>query len=385
MIHGLTESLDDALLTRLLAELGVEAASHRFAVAPNPCVGAAVLSGGRVVATGFHGRWGGPHAEVLALAAAERSGVPSEEWDLLLVTLEPCSSTGKTPPCVEAILASGIPRVVVGALDPDSRHRGRGLEQLRDAGREVYLMEGEARLEEISPHFLAWTSADRLSRPRPWTIAKWAQTRTGQLLPPEEVGEGRWISCDESREEVQLLRGRVDAIVTGVNTVLADDPRLTVRLPGDPSRPPLRVVLDSYLRTPTDARLFACPAEGEGAGAVHILTLAGSNAPRWNALAEVGAEVHGLHGEAGDHVSLREVQEWLWDQGVRRALLEAGPTLLQEMLERFFVDQLLVFTDGINGGRGVSMGPWLSSAKILQRLDRESGADAVLEGFLSEF
>lgn len=384
MTRGLTASLDEGLLTKLLTELGREAAAFRFEVAPNPCVGAAILSDGVVVARGFHQVWGGPHAEVEAIAAAEASGVPREKWDVVAVTLEPCSSTGKTPPCVDAILDAGIGCVVVGALDPDARHRGRGLEKLRDAGVEVYLLDGDSPLEEVAPHFLYWNRLERLRRPRPWTIAKWAQTRTGQLLPPEDIGEGRWISCDLSREEVATLRGRVDAVVTGVGTVLADDPRLTVRPPGDPTDPPLRVVLDSYLRTPPDARLLAAPAEGEGAGEVHLLTIAGADASRWRALEAAGAKVHGLRAEAGDHVSLIGVLEWLWGHGVRRVLLETGPTLLLDALERHFVDQVRIYTGEVNGGRGVSMGGWLVTAKIHQRLDREIGSDAVLEGFLTD-
>ena len=382
MTPSATLGLDEALLCELLEELGAAATLTRFEVAPNPCVGAAVLSAGSVVARGYHEVWGGPHAEVEALAAAARTAVPPEEWDLLVVTLEPCSSEGKTAACTEAILASGIRRVVVGELDPDARHQGRGIERLREAGLEVYLFEGRAPLTSVAPHFLAWNRVERLRRPRPWLIAKWAQTRTGQLQPPEDIGEGRWISSRDSQEEVHRLRGQVDAVVTGVGTVLADDPRLTVREPGDSAKRPLRVVLDSYLKTPPDARLFAPAAPGEGVGEVHILTIAGADAARWRALEDAGAKVHGLHGEEGDHVSLREALTWMWEQGIARALVEAGPTLLQACLERAFVDQVRVYTGSVNGGRGPSMGAWLQSAKLQQRLDRESGGDAVLEGFL---
>ncbi len=384
MTRSATLGLDEALLCELLHELGEEASHFRFEVAPNPCVGAAVLSGGKVIARGYHERWGSAHAELQALAAAERSGVPSEDWDLLVVTLEPCSSEGKTAACVDAILAAGIPRIVVGEVDPDTRHQGQGLERLRDAGLEVYLMEGHARLSDVSPHFLRWNRVDRLRRPRPWMLAKWAQTRTGQLQPPKDQGEGRWISSQASVQEVHHLRGRVDAILTGVGTVLADDPRLSVRAPGDPSKPPLRVILDSYLRTSPQARLFQAASAGEGAGEVHILTIAGADASRWRALEDVGAKVHGLHGEGGDHVALLEALTWLWEAGVRRVLLETGPTLLNECLERSFVDQVRVYTGSVNGGRGPSMGEWFQSARLLDRLDRESGGDSVLEAFLSD-
>jgi diaminohydroxyphosphoribosylaminopyrimidine deaminase/5-amino-6-(5-phosphoribosylamino)uracil reductase len=220
--------------------------------------------------------------------------------------------------------------------------------------------------------------------PRPWTIAKWAQTRTGQLIPPEDIGGGRWISGSEARAEVHVLRGRVDAIVTGVGTLLADDPRLSVRPPGDPSRPPARVVFDSYLRTPPESALFAPPAAGEGAGEVHILCLAGIEGARERALLEAGARIHALHVSSEREISLREAQEWMWGRGFRRVLLEAGPTLLSSCLAAGLVDQLRIYTGAVNGGRGPSLAESLVRMKLEARLERELGQDSVLEAFLLE-
>lgn len=383
MVHPALLSLSEPLLRRLLHELGEAAAAFRFEVAPNPCVGCAILAGGEIVGRGFHRLWGGPHAEIEALHAASLSGTPRGEWDTLVVTLEPCSSTGKTGPCVEAILASGIPQVVVGALDPDPRHRGKGLEQLRAAGVQVHLLEGFSALEDVAPHFVQWNLPDRIRRPRPWTIAKWAQTRTGQLTPPEDIGDGRWITTHASLNEVQVLRGRVDAIVTGVGTVLADDPRFTVRTPGDLARPPRRIILDSLLRTPPDGRLFAKPGPDEAGGPVTIMTLAGMDAPRARALQEAGAEIVGMHSGEFGHVALRDVYTWLWDAGVRRVMLEAGPTLLRRHFDAEFIDQLRIYTGSVNGGRGPSMAESLQTLKLEGRLDREQGDDAVLEAFLN--
>lgn len=374
--------LDEADLRSLLGELGREARAFRFRAAPNPCVGAAVLAGEQVVGRGFHEGWGGAHAEVQALRAAAQSGTPPEEWDALVVTLEPCSSRGKTEPCTRAILESGIPRVVVGALDPDPRHRGRGLELLVEAGVEVEVLRHSAPLEEVTPHFLRWTHPDRLRRPRPWTLAKWAQTRTGQLTPPADVGDGRWISGPTSLSEVQVMRGRVDAIVTGVGTVLADDPRLTVRSPGDRNAPPMRVVLDTTLRTPPDARLFAAPGEDEAGGSVHVLCRAGAPAKRHRDLEAAGAEIHPLRPGDTGHLSLRAAQEWAWDRGIRRQLLEAGPTLLEAFFERGFIDQLSVYTGNVNGGRGPSLAERLAPHNLEDPAHRESGEDAILEAFV---
>lgn len=369
-------------LRSLLAELAGEARGFRFEVAPNPCVGAALLSGGQVVARGFHRVWGGPHAEVEALRNARELGLDPASCDALVVTLEPCCSSGKTPPCTDAILASGVRRVIVGALDPDARHRGAGLKLLAEHGIEVEFVPSASPLERVAPHFLRWVDIDRMRRPRPWTIAKWAQTRSGHLSPPPDVGEGRWISGPEALREVHVLRGRVDAIVTGVTTVLKDNPRFTVRPPGDPTRPPLRVILDSYLRTPTDGRLFEPPGPGEGAGELHILCQAGANAARHVALERAGATVTGLRSSEEDHVALRDVQEWLWNRGVRRVMLEAGPQLLSRSLEVGFVDQLRVYTGNVSGGEGETMAPWFTKLKLAERLDREMAGDSVLESFV---
>ena len=406
-MNGVTPSIDPAQARELLAGLGEEARRFRFEVAPNPCVGAAILANGKVISRGFHRVWGGPHAEVDAIARADESGVPRDQWDTMVVTLEPCSSAGKTGPCVQAILEAGIQRVVVGASDPDLRHRGVGLEQLQEAGVEVSVDPIPAPLDLVAPHFLRWTDRDRLRRPHPWTIAKWAQTLTGQLSPPKGVGGGRWISGGASLEEVQFLRGRVDAIVTGVGTVIADDPRLTLRratipVPGDPlqtlplgegidragvapsdldSPAPARVVLDSWLRTPPDARLFSELEGAERGGKVQILTLPGGDPIRRRALEAAGAEIHTARGAKRQSLDLRAAWGWLWEQGYQRVMLESGPTLLRNALEAGFVDQVRVYTGDVRGGEGESLAGWLVEAPLSERLHRESGGDAVLEAF----
>jgi diaminohydroxyphosphoribosylaminopyrimidine deaminase/5-amino-6-(5-phosphoribosylamino)uracil reductase len=378
------ESLGPAELQQvhgLLAELVHGAAPFRFEVAPNPTVGASVLSDGVEIGRGFHRQWGGAHAEVEAIEAARASGVPRERWDTLVVTLEPCSSHGKTPPCTDAILREPFRRVIVGALDPDPRHRGQGLDLLRARGLEVVFLRGGAPLERAAPHFVDWTRPDRLRRSLPWVIAKWAQTRTGQLSPPPAALEGHWITGLPAREDVQHLRARVDAIVTGVGTVLADDPRLAVRVPLALGRAPLRVVLDSGLRTPPGARLFAPTPEGEAAGPVRVITRAGFDPARYRALTAVGATIHALHSGDDGHASLRESLTLLWSEGVRRALLEAGPTLLAAAIEGEFVDQLRVYTASVNGGEGPSLARYLAPERLLQVARSEIGEDARLDAF----
>jgi diaminohydroxyphosphoribosylaminopyrimidine deaminase/5-amino-6-(5-phosphoribosylamino)uracil reductase len=381
-MHGVLEVLDDAARRTLLEELAESSRAFRFEVAPNPCVGAAVVAGGKVVSRGYHEAWGEDHAELRALKAAAASGVPRNEWDTLVVTLEPCSSRGKTPPCVDAIIASGIKTIIVGALDPDPRHRGQGLEFLREAGLEVVVLQHAAPLDRVAPHFLRWTSHDRVRRARPWTQAKWAQTLTGQLSPPKDVGEGRWISGPEALAEVQIMRSHVDAIVTGIGTVLADNPRFTVRPPGNTDTPPLRIVLDTFLKTPPEARLFAPPGPGESAGAVHVLSIVGVSLARERALRDAGAEVHGLHGAKDGRLDLRAVQAWLWEHDVRRVLVEAGPTLVASYFDAGFIDQIRVVTGSVRGGLGESLGERLAGARLLERRDGELGEDSVLDAFL---
>lgn len=374
---------DEARLRALLGEIAQEARELRFEVAPNPCVGAVLLDANGVeLGRGVHSVWGGPHAELACLAAAEAAGHPRERWHTLLVTLEPCSSDGKTPACTDAVLGAGVRRLVVGDVDPEARHRGHGLELLAERGVDVEVLPGAAPLPRVAPHFLAWTDHDRVRRPRPWGIAKWAQTRTGQLVPPEDVGGGRWISSHASLNEVQVLRSRVDAVVTGIGTVLADDPRLSVRPPGDLTRPPARVVLDTHLRTPPGARLFAQPGEAEGAGPVCVLCVAGADPARHRALQEAGAEVVGLRAGDSGHVGLRAACEWLWERGCRRVLVEAGPTLQSAFLDRGFIDQLRVYTGAVNGGRGHTLAERLRPAGLREVMHREVGEDAVLEAFL---
>jgi diaminohydroxyphosphoribosylaminopyrimidine deaminase/5-amino-6-(5-phosphoribosylamino)uracil reductase len=379
-VASLTEA-EAAHYQGLLADLAREAGAWRFEVAPNPCVGAAVLSDGVEIGRGHHRVFGGPHAEIHALEAARSSGVPRERWDTLVVTLEPCCSHGKTPPCTEAILREPIRRVVVGALDPDPRHRGRGLEELRARGLEVVLLRGASPLERASPHFLAWTSPDRLRRSAPWVVAKWAQTRTGQLSPPKGAPDGHWISGPGAREDVHRLRAHVDAILTGVGTVLLDDPRLSVRgMEG--GQAPLRVVLDSSLRTPPTARLFLPCIEGERAGPVWIVARAGFDPVRYRALSEAGASIHALHPGDDGRASLRETLGLLWTQGVRRILLESGPTLLKAAFEQEFVDQVRVYTASTNGGEGPSLGRFLAPERLDQVQRSEVGPDARLDAFL---
>lgn len=221
---------------------------------PNPMVGAVLASGGRVVARGYHRAAGRPHAEIEALRAAARAGLPTT-GATLFVTLEPCSTVGRTPPCTDAILEAAIARVVIGTVDPNPRHRGRGLKILRAAGIEVtqgVCTEECRRLNEAFNHWIIHRT--------PWVTVKAALTLDGRLAT--QRGESKWITGERARRHAMHLRQGADAVVVGINTVLADDPALTVRASLDPDAPvamevqPERIVLDTMARTPLNARLL---------------------------------------------------------------------------------------------------------------------------------
>jgi len=217
---------------------------------PNPPVGCVIVRDGQIIGRGFHARAGGPHAEVEAIASIANSELL--KGSTAYVTLEPCSTTGKTPPCCSALIAAGIARVVYGTDDPNPAHAGRGREVLEKAGIEVVAdVEGEACRALIRPwaHFMATGM--------PWVVAKAGMSLDGRLTRP--AGEGQWLTSETSRADAQRLRAEVDAILIGAGTLRADDPSLTIRDPAATraaKRQPWRVVLTAKGDLPSDAKLF---------------------------------------------------------------------------------------------------------------------------------
>jgi len=298
----------------------------RGLVEPNPMVGAVVADAAvpRYVGEGWHARYGGPHAEVVALA---RAGTQAR-GGTLYVTLEPCCHHGKTPPCTDAILAAGIRRVVAATVDPHPLVGGKGLARLAAAGIAVETGLGEAAA-------LALTGPYRtlLLRRRPWVIAKWATGASGGLASPPGR---RWLSSAGSRALVHRLRGEVDAIVVGSGTALADDPLLTAR-PAGP-RTPLRVVLDGRGRLPLTSRLVATVAEAP----VLVVTSAAAD-PAWvAALRAAGADV-GVGTTSSPGARLAEVLAELGRRRCTNVLMEGGAQLLHEAFEAGLVDEAWVF------------------------------------------
>jgi diaminohydroxyphosphoribosylaminopyrimidine deaminase/5-amino-6-(5-phosphoribosylamino)uracil reductase len=301
------------------------AARGRGAVEPNPMVGAAVVRDGRCAGEGWHQRHGGPHAEVSALAAAGEQA----RGATLYVTLEPCCHHGKTPPCTDAILKAGVARVVAAMSDPFPRVSGRGADLLRQAGVavEVGLCEAEAR--RLNAPYLKLLAAGK-----PWVIAKWAMTLDGKIAT--RTGDSKWISGEASRRVVHELRGRVDAVVVGVGTVLADDPALTARPPGP--RVAARVVLDSRLRTPAESQLARTARE------VPVLLVTSGRAPqeKREAFARLGCEVL-LPGDEGGRPSLPRLLEEMGRRRWTNVLVEGGGEVLGGFLDAGAIDEVHVF------------------------------------------
>lgn len=299
---------------------------------PNPRVGCVIARNGRVIAEGWHARAGESHAEVAALGAAGGQAAGATVY----VTLEPCSHHGRTPPCVDALIAARVARVVYAVGDPNPRVDGRGGERLKAAGVavEAGLLAPEA--EALNAGFLK-----RMRTGRPWVRVKLAASLDGRTALAN--GASRWITSEAAREDVQRWRGRSSAILTGTGTVLADDPRLDVRLPEEADgerHQPLRVVLDSSLRTPPEARLFTV------AGEVLIVTALPADDPRWEprcaALASRGARIETLPA-VGGRVPLPAVLDRLGELETNELQVEAGPTLAGELLRQGLADELLLY------------------------------------------
>jgi len=226
----------------------------RGCTSPNPMVGAVLVKGARVIGRGWHRKAGLPHAEIEAMTDAYRRG-HALKGATLYVTLEPCSTYGRTPPCTDAIIASGIRRVVVGTVDPNPRHRGKGLILLRRAGIQVTQGVMTEQCDTLNEAFNFW-----ITRGRPFVTVKSAMTLDGKIATA--TGQSKWITGAQARKYGMNLRKGADAILVGVNTIVADDPRLTVRLPRQSARasaaPHLRrIVLDAYARTPLQAKVVS--------------------------------------------------------------------------------------------------------------------------------
>lgn len=291
---------------------------------PNPRVGCVLVRDGQIVGEGWHQRAGESHAEVYALQAAGEAARGSTAY----VTLEPCCHHGRTPPCSEALIKAGVSRVVVAMRDPHSQVDGGGIRQLEAAGIGVesgLLQEQAARL---NPGFIR-----RMQRGRPFVRLKLAMSLDGRTAMAS--GESQWITGEAARQDVQQWRARSSAIMTGVGTVLADDPAMTVRLE-DVQRQPLRVIIDTHLSTPTNARILQQP------GQTVIMTCSEEDAAR-QALEAAGASVVQVAQDGHNNVDIAAVLDQLGKMEINELHVETGATLAGTLIRLELVDELIVY------------------------------------------
>jgi diaminohydroxyphosphoribosylaminopyrimidine deaminase/5-amino-6-(5-phosphoribosylamino)uracil reductase len=294
---------------------------------PNPSVGCVILRDGRVVGRAVTAPGGRPHAEPAALAMAG----PAARGATVYVTLEPCCHWGRTPPCTDALIAAGVARVVIAARDPDPRVHGAGIAQLRAAG--IAVDEG---VLEAEAHAVTAGFRQRITTGRPLVTLKLAATLDGRIAT--HSGESRWITGPAARRAAHALRGRNDAVLVGVGTVLADDPDLTCRLPGFRTTPIVRVVADSHLRTPLTSRLAATTHENP----VWLLIREGTTRERRHAFSDLGATVIEVPGaDAG--VDLAAGLTALGTAGITGLLVEGGAQIAAALLRADLVDRVAWF------------------------------------------
>nr|WP_263965915.1 bifunctional diaminohydroxyphosphoribosylaminopyrimidine deaminase/5-amino-6-(5-phosphoribosylamino)uracil reductase RibD [Roseomonas sp. SXEYE001]MCV4206865.1 bifunctional diaminohydroxyphosphoribosylaminopyrimidine deaminase/5-amino-6-(5-phosphoribosylamino)uracil reductase RibD [Roseomonas sp. SXEYE001] len=305
---------------------------------PNPSVGCVIVRDGRVVGRGFTRPGGRPHAETEALRAAAGMAKGATAY----VTLEPCCHWGRTPPCTDALIASGISRVVVALRDPDPRVDGVGLQRLRDAGItvDVGVLEEEAR--RVNAGFIK-----RFACRLPMVTLKLATTLDGRIAT--RTGESQWITGPEARRLAHALRGSHDAVMAGSGTLLADDPELTCRLPGYAPMPTVRVIADARLRTPPGARLFNSEAP------VWIATRPGHDPAALAALEQRGAALLDVPAASGGGLEPEALLRILAARGITRLMVEGGAVLGASLLRAGLVDRLAWFAaPSLMGGDGLS-------------------------------
>jgi diaminohydroxyphosphoribosylaminopyrimidine deaminase/5-amino-6-(5-phosphoribosylamino)uracil reductase len=315
------------------------AANAPLSASPNPRIGCVLVSAtGQTVGLGHTQQAGGPHAEIMALRDAAARG-HSTEGATAYVTLEPCSHHGRTGPCCDALIAAGIRKVVASMADPNPKVSGQGFERLRAAGITVDVGAGAAQAKELNIGFFS-----RMVRKTPWVRMKIAASLDGATAL--DNGQSQWITSPEARADGHAWRARAGAVLTGIGTVLQDNPSLNVRLVETP-RQPFRVIVDSLLQTPVDAKIF------EAGGPVWIYT-AVQNAPQEAALAARGATITCLPGARGK-VDLAAMMKDLALREINELHVEAGSKLNGSLVREGLADEFLVYLAPKLLGAGLGM------------------------------
>lgn len=330
----------------------------RYTTHPNPRVGCVIVKDNQIIGEGWHKRAGQAHAEINALRAIKHSVKDSAEGATAYVTLEPCSHTGKTPPCANALIDARVSRVVVAMQDPNPQVSGQGIKRLQEAGIAVQsgILEGQARALNLG--FIK-----RMEQGIPWLRVKLAMSLDGRTAMAS--GESKWITGPEARKDVQRYRASADAILTGIGTVLADDPSLNVRLSADDLnidgevRQPARVILDTQLRIPLDSKLLSI--EGHT-----IILNACDDKTKIKALDSLGISLTTIPQVDNKHLSLKASLQALAKQEINEIHTEAGATLCGALLLEGLVDEIILYVAPSflgSSARGLLNLPGLESMK----------------------
>ncbi len=341
---------------------------------PNPLVGAVLVKRGRMVGEGFHTYAGVKHAEVLALEKAGKKA----RGATLYINLEPCCHTGRTGPCADALIAAGVRRVVAAMRDPNPQVAGRGFTKLRRAGIRVDVGLHEAEAQRLNEAFAKWIRTGL-----PFVTLKSAMTLDGKIAGPPRSrrrGSVTWITSEQSRAEVQRMRHAHDALLTGIGTILADDPRLTDRSGRPRRRPLLRVILDSRLRLPLRSQLVRSARND-----VLVFTAASTNSLRAQRLRQAGVEVLRVPARRG-RLDLRAVLRELGRRQVLSVLIEPGAQLAHAAATAGVLDKLVLFIAPRIMGQGVAIDPArllrARNGKSIPVTVRRCGPDLIMEGYL---
>jgi len=338
---------------------------------PNPLVGAVLVKRGKVVGEGYHAKAGEAHAEIVALRKAGKEARGST----LYVNLEPCTHYGKTPPCAPAVIQAGVRRVVVGMVDPNPVVKGKGISTLRKAGIDVHSGTLEKECKTLNEAFCKY-----ILMKVPFVILKAAATLDGRIATRD--GESKWISSEASRRLVHQLRNEVDAVVVGVGTVLRDDPLLTARIRG--GRDPVRIILDSRLRIPEDARVI-----GTSSSRTLIATTPLAPKDKIERLDKAGAQVLLIESKNG-RVDLRAFLSKMGEMGMMSVLVEGGGRVNGAFLDEGLVDKFLLFlsprlmgdpqSPGIFQGKGFEH--LKDSISVKDVKVKRIGEDILVEGYV---
>ena len=360
--------MDDSGYMRLALELAKKGQGR---TTPNPCVGAVLVRDGQVVGSGWHRKAGTPHAEVNAIADA--GGSAACVGATLYVTLEPCNHTGRTPPCTEAVLAAGIRRVVVGMADPNPVAAG-GADFLRSQGVAVEMGVLEQECRQLNYPFIKHSSTGL-----PWVVMKAGMSLDGRISRVR--GQGGPITGPESRQRVHELRDQLDVILIGIGTALIDNPSLTTRL--ENGRDPLRVILDSHLRLPSEAKLLRQQSDAK----TWIFCGQEASTERQRRLEQAGAIIHRVDADRNGQLELRQVLQQIGKSGLSSVLVEGGAAVHGAFLRAGLVDEVCLFVAPCfigEPGTPLLTGVGPTDLLLTEMTAEQLGCDLLLRGLLRE-